>query len=68
MANLKGENAFAADEEAAQAREQLERAHQKFEEGRARWKAEASKADDEEVETRYFQTTSYRTKDRDPSE
>jgi hypothetical protein len=35
MATLKGEGAFAADEVAAQAQEQLERAHQKFEEGRA---------------------------------
>jgi hypothetical protein len=65
---LKGENASAADEESAQAREQLERAHQKFEEGRARWE-EASKADEKGGEIlRYFQTTAYRTKDRDTSE
>jgi hypothetical protein len=50
MATLRGENAFAADEMETQAREKLERVHQKIEEGRARWEVEASKADDEGAE------------------
>ena len=69
MPTLRGESAFAADEQSALAQEQMERVHQKIEEGRARYQAEASKADDEGAEMlRYLKTTPYRTKDRDPSE
>jgi hypothetical protein len=65
MATLKGENALGADEVEAQDQEQMERALQKFEEGRARWQAEESKTDKEGAEIRYLQTTPYRTKDRE---
>jgi hypothetical protein len=69
MATLKGESAFAADEAAAQAQEQLEPAHQKFEEGRARWEAEASKPNAERAEMlRHLQATPYRTNDRGTSD
>jgi hypothetical protein len=65
MATLKGESAFAADEAAAQAQEQLERAHQKFEEGRARWEAEASKRRRRERKcSNICRPRPYRTKDR----
>jgi hypothetical protein len=46
MPTLRGESAFAADEQSALAQEQMERVHQKIEEGRARYQAEASKADE----------------------
>jgi hypothetical protein len=69
MGTLKGENALADDGMEARAQEQVERADQKLEEGRARWEAEASKADDEgEKMLRYLPTTPYQTKDRDTPE
>jgi hypothetical protein len=69
MATLKGESAFAADEAAAQAEEQMERVHQKFLEGRARSEKPLPKLDEEaEAIVRHFQTTPYRTKDRQTPE
>ena len=65
----KGESAFAADEAAAQAQEQLGPAHLKFEEGRARWEAEASEPNAERAEMlRHLQATPYRTNDRGTSD
>jgi len=64
MATLKGESAFAADEIEAKDQEQMERALQKFEEGRARWEADKRGA---EI-IKHFQNTTYRTKDRDRPE
>ena len=73
MATLKGENARAADDATAQyqqypeERERVtERQMTKLEEGRARWEAEASKADETGAAIlEYFKNTPYRTKNRD---
>ena len=65
MATLKGESAFAADEAAAQAEEQMERVQQKILNGRARSEKPLPKLDQEaEAILRHFQNTPYRTKDR----
>jgi hypothetical protein len=63
MVTLKGENAFVADEMEAQAREQLEGAHQKLEEAGHEGKPKRARRVRGERKFSYFQTTPYRTKD-----
>jgi hypothetical protein len=63
MATLKGESAFAADEAAAQAEEQMERLQQKILEGRARSEKPLPRLDEEaQAILRHSQTTPHRTK------